>query len=265
MRMVRGYSFFLKIVHALKFLMIQLYAGYLSTHFIFGEKTKRFPLAYCFPFKKSIILPYFPDDQYIYTSIRQPEAGKIKLCYTGQISAEKGIGNFFNAVDRLRKLRPGLHISILIIGGARTEKDQAYFDALLEKYQWEDISIRKPASFETFTEAYSEADICFDLREINFENHHCLPIKIFYYAASGKPVIYSDLKATRQFVDISRFGFLVDPENADVIAQKITAYMDDPALYTAHAHGARAVFEEQYNWAAIKNSLTEFVKKSIQK
>ncbi|WP_294279129.1 glycosyltransferase [uncultured Chryseobacterium sp.] len=265
MRMVREYSFFLKIFHTLKFLMIQLYAGYLSTHFIFGEKTKRFPLAYCFPFKKSIILPYFPDDQYIYTSIRQPEAGKIKLCYTGQISAEKGIGNFFNAVDRLRKLRPGLHISILIIGGARTEKDQAYFDALLEKYQWEDISIRKPASFETFTEAYSEADICFDLREINFENHHCLPIKIFYYAASGKPVIYSDLKATRQFVDISRFGFLVDPENADVIAQKITAYMDDPALYKAHAHGARAVFEEQYNWAVIKNSLTEFVKKSILK
>ena len=61
MRMVEQYSFPLNVFHAIKFFLVQLYAGFISTHYIFGENTKKFPLAYLFPFKKSIVLPYYPD------------------------------------------------------------------------------------------------------------------------------------------------------------------------------------------------------------
>ena len=52
MRMVERFSFPMKFVHAIKFFLVQLYAGFLSSHYIFGEETKKFPLAYLFPFKK---------------------------------------------------------------------------------------------------------------------------------------------------------------------------------------------------------------------
>jgi glycosyltransferase involved in cell wall biosynthesis len=264
MRMVKNYSFPLNIIHAVKFFLIQLYAGFISTHYIFGEDTKKFPLAYFFPLKKSIVSPYYPDDIYIHQNIKKLEPNKITLCYTGQFSEEKGIGNFFAAIDNLRKKKPELEISILLIGGSRKEKDEKYFSELVKKYQFENIKIGKSTSFETFTEAYADADICFDLRTVNYENHHCLPIKIFYYAASGKPVIYTDLKATRQHLDVSKFGFLVDPENSDAIANNILQYIENPELYSDHAHNARKEYEEKYNWNVIKDQFVDFIKKSMQ-
>ncbi|MFP7656332.1 glycosyltransferase [Chryseobacterium proteolyticum] len=156
-----------------------------------------------------------------------------------------------------------MEIAILIIGSSRKEKDEKYFSYLLSKYKWENITIKKPASFETFTEAYAEADLCFDLREMSYENHHCLPIKIFYYAASGKPVIYTDLKATRQHVDVSEFGVLVDPEDDDAISDAIINYIDHPEVYNRHALNARQEYEEKYNWNLIKKRFTDFVKQSL--
>ncbi|MCJ7933748.1 MAG: glycosyltransferase [Chryseobacterium sp.] len=266
MRMVSGYSsYLLKCIHAIKFFLVHLYAGYISTHFIFGESTKKFPLAYFFPFKKRIILPYFPDDRYMYPNIKRLVPGKITLCYTGQMSEEKGIENFFKAIDTVRTRKPDLDIEILLVGGTRTKKDELYFSELLEKYAWKNIKIGKTASFETFTQSYADADICFDLRALNFENDHCLPIKIFYYAASGKPVIYTNLKATRKYVDVARFGFLVDPEDAGTIADIILNYVQNPALYDVHAHNARKEYEEKYNWNGIKDSFVDYVQQALKK
>jgi glycosyltransferase involved in cell wall biosynthesis len=262
-RMVENYSFLMKFVHAIKFFLIQLYAGFISTDFIFGEETKKFPLAYFFPFRKKLILPYYPDDKYIFKNIKKLEINKINLCYTGVFSEEKGVGNFFAAVDALEKKRPELKIEITLIGGSRKKKDDVYFAELLKKYNKENIKISKPISFEGFTQSYADADICFDLREINIENHHCLPIKIFYYAASGKPVIYTDLKATRQYVEVSKFGFLVDPKDSQQISNCIVKYLDNPKLYDSHAHNARSLYEEKYNWDVIKHSFVHFVSQSI--
>lgn len=263
MRMVERFPFPLNILHAIKFFLVQLYAGFISTHYIFGEHTKKFPLAYFFPFKKSIVLPYYPDDIYINQKINALHPDKITLCYTGQFSEEKGIGNFFAAAESLRKKVPQLKVSILLIGGSRKDKDEKYFSEQIKKYQFENIRIEKPASFETFTEAYADADICFDLRTMNYENHHCLPIKIFYYAASGKPVIYTNLKATRQHIDVSKFGFLVDPENPDEISDCILKYINNPERYSEHARNARKEYESKYSWSGIKDNFINFVKKSF--
>jgi len=265
MSMLEGYSFPLKNIHFLKFFLIQLYAGFLSTHFILGEETKKFPLGFFFPWKKRIVLPYYPDDKYISEHINKLKSNEITLCYTGAISKDKGIGNFFNAIAKLQKIKPELEISILIVGSARKKSDERYFSELLLKFPFENITVKKPASFEMFTEIFAEADICFDLREFNFENHHSLPIKLFYYIGAGKPVIYSNLKGIRQHLDVSGFGHLVNPENSDLIADLIVNYTENPELYNRHAQNARKEFVEKYNWKAICNSFVHFVNQSIDK
>lgn len=263
MSMLQKYRFPVKIFQALKFSLIQLYAGFLSTRFIFGETTKKFPLAYFFGFKKQIIVPYYPDRLYIKKNIKELTPGRITLCYTGQISKDKGIGNFFRAIDRLRQKLPALHIKILIIGSTVQESDEFYFSSLLQKYDFDDIEIRKPTNFETFTEAFAEADLCFDLREINFENNHSLPIKLFYFMGAGKPVIYSDLKGIRKHMGKLSFGSLVDPHDAEAISDIIINYIRNPELYQSHTLNARKEFKEKYNWELIKDTFIDFVKESI--
>lgn len=263
MSMLQKYGFPATIFQAIKFSLIQLYAGFLSTHFIFGETTKKFPLAYFFGLKKQIIVPYYPDSLYIKESIKQFDPEVVTLCYTGQISKDKGIENFFNAIDQLRQKLTELYIKILIIGSTVQESDQFYFSSLLKKYSFEDIEIRKPTSFEQFTEAFADADLCFDLREINFENNHSLPIKLFYFMGAGKPVIYSNLKGIRKHMGALSFGSLVEPHNAEAISDVIINYIRNPEWYHSHALNARKEFKEKYNWELIKDSFVDFVKKSI--
>ncbi|MGG7440552.1 glycosyltransferase [Chryseobacterium arthrosphaerae] len=265
MSMLEKYRFPVKIFQALKFFLIQLYAGYVSTHFIFGETTKKFPLAYFFGFKKQIILPYYPDPDYIRESIKALDPGSITLCYTGQISKDKGIDNFLKAADKVRQKTSTHKVKILIIGATRQESDKAYFSDLLNKYAFEHIEIRKPTSFEKFTEALADADLCFDLREINFENNHSLPIKLFYFMGAGKPVIYSDLKGIRKHMGTLSFGSLADPQDAEAISEIIVNYVKDPELYHLHAMNAGKAFKEKYNWRTISNSFVNFVKKSIDR
>lgn len=263
MSMLQKYVFPAAIFQAIKFSLIQLYAGFLSTHFIFGETTKKFPLAYFFGLKKQIVVPYYPDSLYIKESIKQFDPEVITLCYTGQISKDKGIENFFNAIDQLRQKLPELYIKILIIGSTVQESDQLYFSSLLKKYSFDNIEIRKPTSFEQFTEAFADADLCFDLREINFENNHSLPIKLFYFMGAGKPVIYSNLKGIRKHMGALSFGSLVEPHNAEAISDVIINYIRNSEWYHSHALNARKEFKEKYNWELIKDSFVDFVKKSI--
>lgn len=264
-RMIQQYSSVFKIIYALKFFLINLYAGFLSDRFIFGEPSKKFPLAFFFPLRNKLMLPYFPEDVYITKSIKKLNDNKLTVCYTGQISKEKGIENFFNAIDCLRRKKPELKISILIVGVARTTEDESYFSKLLAHFSWEDISIVKPSSFEKFTESFEKADVCFDLRASSFENNNCLPIKLFYYIAAGKPVIYTDLIAIRQFVDVAKFGYLVDPENSQSIAQNLIDYLDHPEIYDRHAMNARKEYEKNYNWGIIRDSFLKFINQSIYK
>ncbi|QQQ27318.1 glycosyltransferase [Chryseobacterium indoltheticum] len=265
MSMLQNYNFLMKWIHGFKFFLIQLYAGLLSTHFIFGEDTKKFPLAYFFPFKKKIILPYYPHERFVSENIKELKPNEITLCYTGAISEDKGIGNFFNAVEELHKRNPELNIKILIVGSARKIADEIYFSDILAQSSVKNIEIRKPTSFEAFTKAFADTDICFDLRAFNFENHHSLPIKLFYYMGAGKPIIYSSLKGIRKHMNVSGFGYLVNPNDSKKIADHIEAYLNEPQLYHLHAANARKEFMQNYNWNVIKNSFVNFIKNSLPK
>lgn len=248
--------------HWLKFFIIQLYAGFSSNAFIFGEASKQFPLTFFFPFKKKMLLPYYPDDNYITNSVKALDPNKITLCYTGRISREDGIVNFFNAIEKLQQ-KTSTKIEILIVGKPKRPSDEQLFLNLINRIPKDLITIKKPVDFRSFSEAFSEADICFDLRDNNKEYTNSLPIKLFYYIASGKPIIYTKLKALAKHMKISDFGYTVNPEDAETIADIVLQYINNPDLYYQHAKSARKAYEEQYNWSAIKDSFNNFVNKAI--
>lgn len=263
-RMLAPYAAPTKFLHAVKFMLIQLYAGLAATHFIFGEHSKKFPLAYLFPRTPRLSLPYYPDSKYISRNIKQLDGDAVCLCYTGRTSKTDGVENFFRAAEALRRRNPQLRVKLLlIIGRPKQPSDAAYLSELVTNYGADDVKLTGPVPLENFTAALADADICFDLRDKNFESTHCLPIKLFYYAAAGKPVIYTDLKATRQHVDVAKFGYLVNPCDEEQIALHIESYLQNHSLYDAHAHNAAKQYDDHYNWEVLRADFLSFIKKSL--
>ena len=91
------------------------------------------------------------------------------------------------------------------------------------------------------------------------ENTRCLPIKLFYYLACGRPVVYSDLKAIRRQVEPFDFGCLVAPSDAEGICRFLLDCIDHPDRYRQYTANARRAAEEKYNWGIIEEQFVTFV------
>ncbi|MBK8807596.1 MAG: glycosyltransferase [Bacteroidales bacterium] len=258
-KQLNSLNIFKKISTFIVLTFYNILVGAKSSGFIFGEIHKQFPFKQIFPRKPSIILPYYPSQKYISFSKKSIPDDVLKLCYTGRISKEKGIENFFKALNVFRN-KYSIPFQIIIIGKCNNNVDLLFFNDLIKKYNFENIVISEPIEFEKFSETISNVDICFDLRDNDFENNHCLPIKLFYYMACGKPVIYTDLKSIRNFVEMEKVGILVNPYNYDEIADNIYKYtIDNANLYTIHSSNARLFFLEKYNWELIKERFVGFI------
>lgn len=244
----------------IKLLLFNIWVTRFSDSFIFGEWYKSRPYRFLFPRKPFVFTPYYPDLKYIPYCKPVLLKGQLKLSYSGRISLEKGYGNFFKVVWKLAELKPELKIDIKIIGWYETPADKEDCDKFF-KNDNPNVSVKLfgKQSFKDFLEIIRDTDIFLDLRSKDFENQRCLPIKLFYYGALGRPVIYTDLISIRKEVDIENFGFLVSPEDPESVALIISEYLNDEELYYKHCRDARLMAENKYNWQQIETHFVKFI------
>jgi len=250
-----------KIFTFLKLLIVNLYASFRCDGFIFGEHYKSLPYRFLFGYKKWEMVSYYPDLKYINYQESKLNSGKICLGYTGKISEEKGILNFFAVAMALKRKSPETAVKLKIIGWCLNETEKNTFDELCREAENLEIEILGKQDFETFSDQLHDVDILFDLRKLDFENNRCLAIKVFYYAACGKPVIYSDIKAIKRVIDVNKFGYFVNPNDSELISDHIINYIENPDLYQQHSRVARKLAEEKYHWGIIEPQFVEFISK----
>ena len=244
----------------LKLLSFNIFSSSLADAFIFGERYKSRPYRLLFPFKPFIFTTYYPDLQYIRYKEPALTPGKLRLSYSGKISLDKGFANFIKVIKGLSALHQNLKIEVKISGWFESDNDKIECKPYLENEMNNiEIFMSGKKNFIDFNEHLNETDIFLDLRADTLENQYCLPIKLFYYAASGRPVIFSDLKAIRREVEIEKFGFLVKPGNTDVIVGIISEYLGKSDLYYEHCMESRALVEEKYNWGKISSEFVKFI------
>lgn len=258
---LEGLPFNKKIFTFLKLLILNIYISSRCDGFIFGEYFKSLPFRFLFPYKKWVIVGYFPDLIYINYQESKLDPGKICLGYTGKISVEKGIENFFAVATTLKRKRPDIAIKLKIIGWCSSIKDKDIFEKLGREIKDVEVELLEKQDFEKFSDQLLDIDILFDLRKLDFENNHCLAIKVFYYAACGKPVIYSDIKAIKREIDVNKFGYFVDPVDSEKISDNVINYIENPELYINHSHTARKLAETTYNWENIEPQFMDFIHK----
>ena len=248
----------------LKLLLFNLFSSSFTDGFIFGEWHKSKPYRLFFPFKPFVFITYYPDLNYI--SQIEPAMLPDKLClvYSGKISIDKGFRNFMNVVSGLPLKYKDLQIYVKIIGWYESEHDKTECQQILENASKNiSCSFTGRLSFNDFIGQLKDTDIFLDLRTDNFENRYSLLIKIFYYAALGRPVIYFDSVAIRANVEIAKFGFLVKPDDSGQIIKIISDYLENNNLYAEHCRNARKLAEEKYNWQKISPEFLRFIESLI--
>jgi glycosyltransferase involved in cell wall biosynthesis len=259
-RNLKDYKYSIRWFFFIKFLLFNLWTASLADSFIFGEWYKSRPYRFLFPRKHFIFISYYPSLRYIPFCKPDLQKGRLKLCYSGKISMEKGYGNFISVIQTLIELKSDINIKVKIIGWFESEHDKEECGNLLNRLSGNISSeIFDRQDFENFLELIKETDIFLDLRDNDFENQHCLPIKLFYYAALGRPVIFTDLKSIRKEVEIEKFGFLVEPGNYVSIAKIISGYLNDEELYYQQCTNARKLAENNYNWRKIESQFIKFI------
>ena len=248
-----------KIAAFIKLTFFNIYTSCFVDGFIFGEYYKGIPFRFLFPFKKNIFIGYYPSLNYInYSKPKLQESG-ICLGYTGTLSEEKGILNFLRVLKDFNLKYKGIKVKAKIIGKFLSKEDKEKFDEIANELSEIEFEIIDFVEFKRFSDSLQEINIFFDLRKTDFENQHCLPIKLFYYIACGRPVIYSKLKAITKEVDISMFGYTVNPTDYNCISEIINNYIIHPFTYYEHSANARRLAENKYNWNSIESKFIEFI------
>lgn len=252
------YNKFVKWAHLIKLSVFNLWISSFADAFIFGEYYKSRPYRILFPRKQYIFIPYYPDLKYIERLSPELQPDILRLSFSGKLTDDKGYGNFISLVINLAELYPDITIEVKIIGWPDVcEKNNSKAEMPLKK----NISATyySKQSFIEYLNLIKDTDIFIDLRNDDFENSHSLPIKLFYYAAFERPVIFSDLKAIRKGIDISSFGYLVNPFDINAITGIIRNYLSDKNKYLSHCRSARKAIENKYQWSSIEPVFFDFI------
>lgn len=232
---------------------ISIYVGSLVDGFIFGEYYKAKRYKQLFFWKKSVNLSYFASLEYIKTFPINNIQKECSFFYAGYISEDYGFNNILKVVKRCAEIFPETNFKLNVISKTECKMQETGCKNLK-------IDILKFLPFPEFCASFGKSDIFFDLRKPDIENTHCLPIKLFYYMAAGRPMIYSNLKAIRREIsEIEEFSFLVNPDKTDEIVEKIRLYLQDPILYEQHCKHARILAETKYNWGKIEKKFIDFI------
>lgn len=92
-----------------------------------------------------------------------------------------------------------------------------------------------------------------------------LPTKVYEYMAMGMPVILSDIPSTRRLIEKYKFGLLVNPDQPEDIAEKITYLLAHPDEMKAMGEKGKQLVLTEWNWSKEEEKLLWLYKEILEK
>jgi glycosyltransferase involved in cell wall biosynthesis len=221
--------------------------------FIYGEHYKSLYYRANFKNKPFIYLPYYQDLRY-FPPFLLPQ-NKLTFGYTGKFSEEKGIFRFAYFLKVFKEKNPDTLFHVKLIGWFENELVQNQFFKITEGIE---IQFIENLPFERYCHSLSDITIFFDLRDVDAENNLCLPIKLFAYAAVGRPMIYSPIQSIQHAYPNQDFIKLCKNEDYDSMNETVLNWVSSNDEYAEISKQSRN-FALNHQWDAIKEEFIRFV------
>ena len=105
-----------------------------------------------------------------------------------------------------------------------------------------------------------KASVSVALLQPNPRYELAIPVKLFEYMGSGKPVIISNFEFNTKLVNEVKCGFAVDPTDIQAISKAILWLLEHPEEAKQMGENGRRAVEETYNWENMEKRLFEVYK-----
>jgi len=198
---------------------------------LYGEQEKIAP--YLPTSLPRLCVPYYPSQVYVPYQPARTLGPSVRILYAGPKTKDKGWDNVQEVVRMCREKMPQVEWQLEVVQGVE---------------------------FEEFCRRLSDYDLFLDLRQIDEENTQCLPIKLFYYMAAGRPSVYSKLSAiTRAIPEIESCVSLVNPTDYSQVADTIIRYAMDADYYRERAMKARQLYLSTCTWEMVAPRMCQFI------
>jgi glycosyltransferase involved in cell wall biosynthesis len=236
-----------------------IYASSKADVIIIGERAKAKRYKFIAPFKKQVIIGYYPVLKYFGYSLT-PVENELVLCYAGLISFERGIKTLLKTAVKIAEKYPIIKIKVKFIGKFQSSVEERELKKYTETLKNVKVEYAGWTTYDRISGLLKDVHICFDLRIKNFIYKNSLPIKIFEYMAAGKPFIYTDINPIREELHYDYCGQLVNPYDINEITEAVEKYIKDRELLTIHSVNGRRIIEQEKNWEKESLKLISLVK-----
>jgi mannosyltransferase len=154
-------------------------------------------------------------------------------CY-GRVRAQKGTGDFVDAMVRLLPDRP--HVTAVVMGGVVGHED--YAGALKDQIASAGLSDRILMLPEVPVEAMGNWYAALDLY-VAPQRWEGFGLTVLEAMSTGVPVVATRVGAFEELMADGVTGHLIPPEDVDAMAGAVASFLDAPNALTAMAKAAR--------------------------
>ncbi|MDI6839532.1 MAG: glycosyltransferase family 4 protein [bacterium] len=216
-------------------------------------------------YNKTALIPEYPPLALFTISHKRFVPSNFVLGYAGGLSFARGINKLAESAVIFSK-RNSVKSTLLLLGNFSSKRERKKLKKFCENNR-EFIDLQLPG-FVPHPEVSSrlkDVDICFVLwQPVHIMYTQAIPIKLYEYMASGKPVIASNFELIQSIVESATCGICVDPTDVEAIAKAIEFYFKNPERISIDGKNGRSMIEKKYNWSICEDKLVKLYKQLLE-
>jgi glycosyltransferase involved in cell wall biosynthesis len=170
-----------------------------------------------------------------------------------------GAFEYFVDMDMVLDAAAGLpDVIFWLVGGGR---DFARVKSRVERERLKNVYLPGPVDHRSGLAMMAAADICLLSRRLDAFSHAACPLKLFEYAALGKPVVSTPTREVKRIA--GEFAFFV--RNHEEMKTTISYLINNPGSAKSRIQHGLELVRHRYNWRTITQEFVQSIEMLLRK
>lgn len=178
------------------------------------------------------------------------------VLYLGGMERNRGSALMLEAFQQALRRLPGARL--LVVGHFTPPEleQEVRADAAARGIEHA-VTITGRVPFEQIGHYLQQARVGWVTWQPFLKNEKNIPTKLFEYMAHALPIVSSDLRSTRQFVQHGVNGLLVKADDPVAHADALLRFLEDPFLAAEVGRAGQYLVQTEYNWGVMEPKLLQ--------